>query len=388
MRDELERVEEIEKYLEGAMRGTELKTFEGKISVDESFAEEVEFQRILMERTAVLATKRAVEEASDRFSKTNTWNDIRLKLGAMGIAVICFVSIAYYFNIDHGLSSANEPLIAKLDSTEQKDIVTSKTEFAYTDTTLLIPDLPHAIKTKDTITTRPETASKKAKRIKRPETVLPITIEMVDIEGGLLEINKNRSVDIKTFQLSKHEITQQQWREVMGKNPSYFQGCDQCPVENVSWDDIQLFLAKLNQRNNSNYRLPTHPEWSFTARGGTIRKGLRHLKDQASIKKIAWCVENAQYRTHEVGQKDANELGIYDLNGNVWEWVGDVWPDDYNADIKSRHRRSKDKSDKILLGGSYGISSRDFYLVWYLPQFSLPNVSSPNLGFRLARSIE
>lgn len=212
-----------------------------------------------------------------------------------------------------------------------------------------------------------------------------LAIEMVAIEGGAYALNDRLSIKVSSYEMSKYEVTQAQWRSVMGSNPSYFKGCDQCPVEQVSWDDIQIFIQKLNKRENTNYRLPTHPEWFYVVRGGTKRKGFVYYKDKEALKKVAWCHENSEKRTHEVGGKEANELGLHDLNGNVWEWIADVWPDDYDEGIKSTHNRVDDKSDKMLLGGSWTTSTNNFYIIWYSSQFTVRNFRSSNLGFRLAK---
>ena len=216
----------------------------------------------------------------------------------------------------------------------------------------------------------------------------PSDIVMVKIEGGVFPITKNLSLTVANFEISKYEVTQAQWKAVMGENPSYFKNCDQCPVENVSWNDIQIFVRKLNERTGGNYRLPTHPEWFYAVRGGNQRVGFVYYKDNEDFNRMAWCSENADQNTHPVGQKEPNELGVHDLNGNVWEWVADVWPDDYDAEIRSTHSRTPNKSDKMILGGSFTTSSRDFYLVWYMPQFTIFEDRQPNLGFRLARDFE
>ena len=211
-----------------------------------------------------------------------------------------------------------------------------------------------------------------------------IDASMVNIDSGLYPLNERLSIEVPAHKISKYEVTQAIWQAVMGNNPSQFKDCDQCPVENVSWNDTQEFIRKLNDMENTRYRLPTHPEWFYAVRGGNKRKGFVYYKNGSSFRKTTWCLENSQKRTHPVGEKEANELGLYDLNGNVWEWVADVWPDDYDKGIRSTHDRAVDKSDKILLGGSWVTSINNFYLIWYSPQFSSPDYKSSNLGFRLA----
>ncbi len=212
-------------------------------------------------------------------------------------------------------------------------------------------------------------------------------IEMITVEGGDFPVTKSKSLSVDSFEMSKYEVTQAQWLSVMGENPSYFKGCDQCPVENVSWNDIQSFIEKLNEKTGGNYRLPTHPEWFYAVRGANKRVGTVYLKGIEYFEENAWCSENSENKTHPVGEQLPNELGLYDLNGNVWEWIADVWPDDYDPETPSTHNRNADRSDKMILGGSFTTSSRDFYMIWYMPQFTGKDDRQPNLGFRLARDL-
>lgn len=386
MREELEKIREIETYLQGAMNDAELKKFEERIRTDNSLADDVVHQKILIDRIIFQASRKTVIDAGHRFNaKANPLNN-GLKSGFISITVVIIALVTYYFITDYRISTENQATIPNPELVSRNETIQNEVSSSNIDT--VKSELQPVIQIIDTTVNKPAASSKRDKSFESSKISPPITIDMVEIEGGLFDLNKDHALDIKTFELSKHEITQEQWHNIMGENPSHFQDCDRCPVENVSWDDVQVFIRRLNQRTNSNYRLPTHPEWAFTVRGGTKRKGFMYYKDKMAMRKMAWCVENSVRKTHEVGLKKPNELGIYDLNGNVWEWVGDVWPDDYDAKIKSGHNRSEDKSDKILIGGSYGVSSKDFYLVWYLPEFAQPNVASPNLGFRLARSIE
>ena len=120
------------------------------------------------------------------------------------------------------------------------------------------------------------------------------------------------------FWLGRHEVTQAEWQEVMGTNPSQFSGCGRCPVERVSWEDAQAFIGRLNARGGGRYRLPTEAEWEYAARAGT--SGDRYGGD---LDAIAWHDRNSGNRTHPVGQKAPNAFGLHDMLGNVWEWVQD-----------------------------------------------------------------
>jgi formylglycine-generating enzyme required for sulfatase activity len=138
-----------------------------------------------------------------------------------------------------------------------------------------------------------------------------------------------------SFKISKYEVTQKQWRDVMGTDPSYFTECDSCPVEQVSWHDVQNFLQKLKVATNKNYRLPTEAEWEYAARGG--QNYLYAGSDD--INSVAWYQDNAylvglsspNYGTNPVGQKLPNGYGLYDMSGNVFEMCQDAWNADYNG---------------------------------------------------------
>ena len=131
------------------------------------------------------------------------------------------------------------------------------------------------------------------------------------------------SVTLSDFHLCKYEVTQKLWTAVMGENPSEFQG-DDLPVENVSWGDCYDFISKLNELTGKNYRLPTEAEWEYACRGGKHSKGY-YYSGSDDPDKVAWTEENSGEKTHPVGQKQPNELGLYDMNGNVWEWCNDFY---------------------------------------------------------------
>ena len=151
------------------------------------------------------------------------------------------------------------------------------------------------------------------------------------------------------FWLGKYEVTQAEWQGVMGTNPSEFSGCGQCPVEEVSWEDAQEFIRRLNAMDGAGtYRLPTEAEWEYAARAGTT--GDRYA---ANLDAIAWCEKNSGARTHPVGGKTANAFGLHDMLGNVWEWVQD-WAGGYPGGTVTDPRGPGSGSRRVIRGGAWG----------------------------------
>jgi formylglycine-generating enzyme required for sulfatase activity len=173
-------------------------------------------------------------------------------------------------------------------------------------------------------------------------------------------------VTVSSFHIGKYEVTQAQWKLLMGSNPSGFQG-DNRPVENVSWDDAQAFIRKLNAETGKNYRLPTEAEWEYAARGGNRSSGYKY-SGSSYLADVAWFTDNSGAQTHPVGTKNANELGIHDMSGNVWEWCQD-WYDSSN-----RYR--------VARGGSWGSSAGSCRVA--ARTSASPDNRSGYLGFRLA----
>ena len=186
------------------------------------------------------------------------------------------------------------------------------------------------------------------------------------------------------FYLGKVEVTQGQWQAVMGDNPSYYSACGAtCPVEQVSWKDIQGFIAELNRREGiETYRLPTEAEWEYAARSGT--QTAYHFGNGANrLEQYGWYRNNSGSSTHPVGQKRPNAWGLYDMHGNVLEWVAD-WYGDYPRGAVTDPHGPSTRFSRVYRGGSWANTAR--YCRAAGRRRDWPGDRSPALGFRLART--
>ena len=162
-------------------------------------------------------------------------------------------------------------------------------------------------------------------------------------------------VSITGFQIAKYEVTQALWKQVMGSNPSRIIG-DSMPVENVSWDDVQIFIKRLNELTGKKYRLPTEAEWEYAARGGQqSRKLLYSGSEKAEI--VAWMAGNSGYNHHPVGTLQPNELGLYDMSGNVWEWCSDYYGS-YPNKSQTNPTGPQKGASRVLRGGCYATNEQ------------------------------
>lgn len=170
----------------------------------------------------------------------------------------------------------------------------------------------------------------------------------------------------RNYEMGKYEVTQKQWQNIMGSNPSNFKACgENCPVENVSWNDVQEFIRKFNDETGLQYRLPTEAEWEYACYGGNQTE----YCGSNDVNAVAWYGDNSG--THQVGQKHANAFGLYDMSGNVWEWQQDKYDNEHDW--------------RVLRGGSWLFDA-------LLTRAAFRNRSEPttrnfSYGFRLARTL-
>ena len=212
---------------------------------------------------------------------------------------------------------------------------------------------------------------------------------MVYVSGGTFIMGGDESSDqtpthsvtLSSYYICKYEVTQALWRAVMGSNPSKFKG-DNLPVEQVSWNDCQTFINRLNSYTGRNFRLPTEAEWEFAARGGNYSC---HYKYSGSnyIGDVAWYTDNSGNRTHPVGTKQANELGLYDMSGNVWEWCSD-WYGSYSSYSQSNPTGATSGFGRVERGGNWCGLAR--YCCSSHRSYYAPGNSFDDLGLRLVLS--
>ena len=222
-----------------------------------------------------------------------------------------------------------------------------------------------------------------------------ITIDMVKVEAGTFMMGatsemKKPDYDEKPvrqvtltndYYMGKYEVTQSLWQAVMGSNPSKFKG-DDLPVEQVSWNDCQEFVSKLNSMTGRMFRLPTEAEWEYAARGGKKSRGYQY-SGNSKISNVAWYHGNSARRTHSVGTKQANELGLYDMSGNVLEWCQD-WYGSYVSSSQMNPTGAVSGSYHVFRGGSW--SSYAWSCRSSSRNYVTPNFRNNNLGLRLVLS--
>ena len=235
-------------------------------------------------------------------------------------------------------------------------------------------------------------------------TVNGVSFQMVAIDGGTFEMGADstaieagianadeqpqHTVTLSPFSIGQTEVTQELWQAVMNNNPSGFTGDLQRPVEQVSWEDCQEFIARLNEITGKNFRLPTEAEWEFAARGGIKSRGTIYAGSD-EVEEAAWYygnsyavgIDNVNYGTHPVGSRHANELGLYDMSGNVFEWCSD-WYGAYNEETQINPAGPDEGQRRVTRGGSWYSVERDCRVTYR--NYEGPHSRSYSLGLRLA----
>ena len=211
-----------------------------------------------------------------------------------------------------------------------------------------------------------------------------VEFKMIKVEGGTFSMGATseqeydalscekpvHSVTLSDYYIGETEVTQELWEAVMGSNPSYFEGDNQRPVENVSWNDCQKFIKKLNRLTGKEFRLPTEAEWEYAARGGKYSRGYKYSGSN-NADEVAWYDSNSGSKTHPVKTKKDNELGLYDMSGNVWEWCNDRYGG-YQSYSQTNPTGPSEGESRVLRGGGWcyfdmgvRVSRRDYLTPGY-----------------------
>ncbi len=211
------------------------------------------------------------------------------------------------------------------------------------------------------------------------------TFKMGSVAGGKDEQPVHK-VTLDDFYIGKFEVSQSEWKQIMNKDTivCYIEGCDSCPVERVSWYNVMEFIKELNRRSGMNYRLPTEAEWEYAARGGTQSRGFRYSGSN-NVSAVSWNVGNAQAMTHHTGLKKPNELGIFDMSGNVYEWCSDWYSEGwYKASPGKNPKGPSTGNHRVIRGGSW---YQDYSGLRITDRDSAnPTFKYGYVGFRLCRS--
>ena len=237
-----------------------------------------------------------------------------------------------------------------------------------------------------------------------------VKFKMINVQGGTFTMGATaeqgsdardtekpaHQVTLSSYSIGQTEVTQALWRAVMGRNPSYYQSSTdsdygtnmQRPVEWVSWNDCQEFITKLNQLTGKQFRLPTEAEWEYAARGGNKSKGYKYSGSN-TVGDVAWYWDNIPsqssgtrgYGTQMVGSKAPNELGLYDMSGNVWEWCQD-WYSTYSSDAQTNPTGSASGPNRVMRGGLWCADAKNCRVS--RRDNNAPTFRSDSIGLRLA----
>ena len=213
-------------------------------------------------------------------------------------------------------------------------------------------------------------------------TVNGVSFNMVRVEGGTFQMGSRyerpeHQVTLSTYSIGETEVTQALWETVMGSNPSNWKG-ENLPVESVNWKDCQVFIKKLNKLTKRKFRLPTEAEWEYAARGGNKSRGYKYAGSN-TIDDVAWYKDNSGEQTHQVKAKRANELGLYDMSGNVEEWCQD-WYGGYSSDAQINPTGPGSTSYRVIRGGGWNDSASSVSFRYG----SMPGYRGISHGLRIA----
>jgi formylglycine-generating enzyme required for sulfatase activity len=314
-----------------------------------------------------------------------------IALAAVFIVMLCGVNVLFAQCGADGMQPCN-PTSKKTTTTKKPAVTTKKT--------VSKPKMPVKTPTKTTTNTTPNEVCSEKDNFNNNNapsnttvTVNGVKFEFVGIPSGSFCMGSN---DVETddmpvhrvnisrpFLMGKYEVTQAQWQAIMGNNPSSFSNCGgDCPVYNVSWEDVQDFLRQLNKKGEGTFRLPTEAEWEYAARSGSTTQ-YSYGNDERSLGNYAWYDANSGDNIHPVGQKAPNDWGLYDMHGNVSEWCQD-WYSDYRSGTVTDPTGAASGLNRVYRGGSRGDPAEE--LLSTIRRKHVPSLRWLVLGFRIIRN--
>ena len=247
---------------------------------------------------------------------------------------------------------------------------------------------------------RVESENKKQRVFSLPKPMLDELMKnMVLVEAGSFAMGSDsplarnrekpvRQVSLDAFYIGKYELTQDLFEQIMGWNNSFF-ACDKCPVNNLSWFNMLLFIERLNSATGKEFSLPTEAQWAYAARGGNKSQDYKYSGSN-DINDVAWYADNAKNKSHPVGLKKPNELGLYDMTGNLWEFCLDdmsrqayTFTESHNPFMGDKENL-KQKAMKVIRGGGYEFSATENLV--FMRDGATNNVRMADIGFRLVMS--
>ena len=225
-----------------------------------------------------------------------------------------------------------------------------------------------------------------------------VQFKMVRVEGGTFMMGATaeqgddafddekpaHKVTLDDYYIAETQVTQALWQAVMGDNPSNWKG-DNLPVETISWNDCQEFIRKLNQLTGKKFCLPTEAQWEFAARGGNLSKGYKYAGSD-NPNEVAWFKDNSNSQTHPIKQKKPNELGLYDMSGNVWEWCNDWFDEDYYQSSPHHNPQGPTSGGSRVLRGGVWADVAEGSRVSFRSDLN-PDFSVSFIGMRLSLSV-
>ena len=352
------------------------------------------------------------EEIFNKKNRKDNNLNMKMKKTSQFLIITFFISFSFLFQVSCGKYSAYDYLTGKVEN--DKKLIEDENKAKIDAENKVKADTKAKLDSENKLKSDTQAKLDTENKLKSDEqTKLDAQTKkqiegMVFVEGGFFNMQE-KQITLSSFYISKYETNQSEYQSIMGKNPSYFKGSN-LPVEYVSWfDAIKYCNAKSKKEGLSvaynettgelldsvgsvtsditkvmGYRLPTEAEWEFAAKGGNKSKGYTYI-GSSNAEEIAWFSLNSEGKTHEVGTKKSNELGLYDMSGNVWEWCTDWYDSNYYNNSSNINPVNTNNSDVRVVRGASWLNNPN-YLRLNLRYNSVPSINNLDLGFRIAKT--